>query len=100
MKIGFHTVAFNSAYGNFDQCLQWAQQNQLHFIECELIDGVSWIRGLGYQPHVALDEDPLLLRRKMESYDVQLSQVADARYPPCITVRGQKESRNVVRAAF
>jgi sugar phosphate isomerase/epimerase len=80
MKIGFHTDAFNSAYFSFEKCLQWAQKNGVHFIECGLIDGVSWIHGLGYQPHVALYEDPVLLRRKMDSYGVQFSQV-DAAYP-------------------
>ena len=80
MKIGFHTDAFNSAYWSFEKCLRWAQSNGVHFIECGLIDGVSWIHGLGYQPHVALYEDPLLLRRKMESYGVSFSQV-DAAFP-------------------
>ena len=80
MDIGFHTDAFNSAYWNFEQCLAWAQRNRLHFIECGTIDGVSWIHGLGYQPHVALWEDPLLLRKKMERFDVSFSQV-DAAFP-------------------
>jgi len=80
MKIGFHTDAFNSAYWSFDKCLAWAQQNRVHYIECGLIDGVTWIHGLGYQPHVALYEDPLLLRRKMDKYGVQFSQV-DAAFP-------------------
>ena len=80
MKIGFHTDAFNSSYFSFEACLQWAQKNKVHYIECGLIDGVSWIHGLGYQPHVALYEDPLLLRKKMESYGLQFSQV-DAAYP-------------------
>ena len=80
MKIGFHTDAFNSAYWSFDKCLAWAQRNGVHFIECGLIDGVSWIHGLGYQPHVALYEDPVLLRRKMEQHEVQFSQV-DAAFP-------------------
>lgn len=80
MNIGFHTDAFNSAYWSFDKCLAWAQANGVHFIECGLIDGVSWIHGLGYQPHVALYEDPVLLRRKMERYGVQFSQV-DAAFP-------------------
>ena len=80
MRIGFHTDAFNSAYWNFEQCLAWAEKNDIHFIECGLIDGVSWIHGLGYQPHVALYEDPLLLRRKMENYGVRFSQV-DACFP-------------------
>ncbi len=80
MKISFHTDAFNSSYWNFEKCLQWAQENDVHYIECGLIDGVSWIHGLGYQPHVVLYEDPLLLRRKMEKYGVQFSQV-DAAFP-------------------
>jgi sugar phosphate isomerase/epimerase len=80
MKIGFHTDAFNSSYWSFEKCLQWAQKNGVHYIECGLIDGVSWIHGLGYQPHVALYEDPVLLRRKMDQYSVRFSQV-DAAYP-------------------
>lgn len=80
MHIGFHTDAFNSSYWSFEQCLQWAQRNGVRFIECGAIDGVSWIHGLGYQPHVALWEDPLLLRKKMESYGVQFSQL-DAAFP-------------------
>ncbi len=80
MKIGFHTDAFNSSYKSFEDCLKWAQRNNVHYIECGLIDGVSWIHGLGYQPHVALYEDPALRRRKMDKYGVQFSQV-DAAYP-------------------
>jgi sugar phosphate isomerase/epimerase len=80
MTIGFHTDAFNSAYWSFEKCLQWAERNGVHQIECGLIDGVSWIHGLGYQPHVALYEDPAILRRKMDEYGVRFSQV-DAAYP-------------------
>ncbi len=80
MNIGFHTDAFNSAYWSFEKCLAWAQANKVHSIECGLIDGVSWIHGLGYQPHVALYEDPVLLRRKMDKYGVRFSQV-DAAFP-------------------
>lgn len=80
MKIGFHTDAFNSSYWSFEKCLAWAQRNDVHWIECGLIDGVSWIHGLGYQPHVALYEDPVLLRRKMDKYGVRFSQV-DAAFP-------------------
>ncbi len=80
MKLGFHTDAFNSAFWSFEKCLQWASDNDVHPIKCGLIDGVSWLHGLGYQPHVALYEDPALLRRKMERYGVRFSQV-DAAYP-------------------
>ncbi len=80
MKIGFHTDAFNSAYFGFEACLEWGQKNNVHYIECGLIDGVSWIHGLGYQPHVALYEDPVLLDKKMVGYGLNFSQV-DAAYP-------------------
>jgi len=80
MKIGFHTDAFNSAYFSFEKCLAWARDHGVGHIECGLIDGVSWIHGLGYQPHVALYEDPLLLRQKMDGYGIRFSQV-DAAYP-------------------
>lgn len=80
MQISFHTDAFNSSYWSFKQCLEWAQRNGLHFIECGPIDGVSWLHGLGYQPHVALWEDPVLLRKKMEKYGVEFSQL-DAAFP-------------------
>ena len=70
MKIGFHTDAFNTAYFSFEKCLEWAKKNDVRYIECGLIDGVSWIHGLGYQPHVALYEDPLLLKKKMDGYSV------------------------------
>jgi len=81
MKIGFHTDAFNTSFKNFEFCLQWAQKNDIHYIECGVIDGVSWIHGLGYQPHVALYEDPLMLKNKMAGkYGVQFSQI-DSAYP-------------------
>jgi sugar phosphate isomerase/epimerase len=80
MKIGFHTDAFNSSAFSFEKALAWAQRNDVHFIEPGLIDGACWIHGLGYFPHVALYEDPMLLRKKMEGYGVRFSQV-DAAYP-------------------
>ena len=80
MKIGFHTDAFNSAYWDFAKCLDWAEANDVHFIECGVIDGVSWIHGLGYQPHVTLQTDPLLLAKAMADRGVRFSQV-DAAYP-------------------
>lgn len=80
MKIGFHTDAFNSACWNFERCVQWAHEHDVHWIECGLIDGVSWAHGLGYQPHLGLHEDPLLLRRRMERLGVRFSQL-DAAYP-------------------
>jgi sugar phosphate isomerase/epimerase len=80
MKISFHTDAFNTAFVPFEHCLQWAHENDVHWIECGLIDGVSWMHGLGSQPHVAMHEDPMLLRKRMKDYGVGFSQV-DAGFP-------------------
>ncbi len=80
MHIGFHTDAFNSAVFSFEKALQWAQRNGVKRIEPGVIDGVSWIHGLGYFPHVSLAEDPVRLRDKMASYGVSFSQI-DAAYP-------------------
>jgi len=81
MKIGFHTDAFNSSYWNFEKCLAWAKENDVHYIESGLIDGASWIHGLGYQPHICMLDDPLIMSRKMKAeYDVEFSQL-DAAYP-------------------
>jgi sugar phosphate isomerase/epimerase len=80
MHIGFHTDAFNSAYWSFGQCLEWAHAQGIEYIECGAIDGVSWIHGLGYQPHIALWEEPLALRRKMDRLEIRFSQI-DAAFP-------------------
>ncbi len=80
MEIGFHTDAFNSSYWSFGQCLEWASERKIRFIECGTIDGVSWIHGLGYQPHIALWEDPLEMRRRMDRLDIRFSQL-DAAFP-------------------
>ncbi|MFN2199252.1 MAG: sugar phosphate isomerase/epimerase family protein [Anaerolineales bacterium] len=102
IEIGFHTDAFNSSYWSFEQCLQWAQRNDVHYIECGTIDGVSWLHGLGYQPHVSLTEDPMALREKMAGYGVQFSQL-DAAYPislPDAPSLGQTYITNSIRWAY
>jgi inosose dehydratase len=80
MTIGFHTDAFNSANWPFVKCLEWAQQNGLNRIECGIVDGLHFLIGLGYSPHVMMLDDPALLRRQMDQLGVQFSQI-DAAYP-------------------
>ena len=78
--IGYHTDAFNSSNWNFEQCVEWAKDHGLGFIECGSIDGAAYIQALGFYPHISLLEDPVLWRRKLEKHGVQLSQI-DAAYP-------------------
>ena len=80
MQISFHTDAFNSSFWTFEKCLEWGQKNDVHFIECGIVDGICWLHGLGYMPHLSTIDDPLVLRKKMDKYGVHLSQI-DAAYP-------------------
>ncbi len=80
MQIGFHTDAFNTSFWSFEEALQWAHRNDVHFVECGSIDGVSWLHGLGYQPHIALWEDPETMRRHMDDLSIAFSQI-DAAFP-------------------
>jgi len=80
MQIGFHTDAFSSAFYNFEKCLAWANKNDVHYIECGFVNGVSWLHGLGYFPHLANIDDPMQLCRLQDKYDCRLSQI-DAAFP-------------------
>ena len=80
MQISFHTAAFGSVFWTFEKCLAWAQKNDVHFIECGFIDGVAWVHGLGYMPHLSTIDDPMVFRKKMDQYGCHLSQI-DAAYP-------------------
>lgn len=102
IEIGFHTDAFNGSYWSFEQALQWAQKNDVHWIECGMVDGVSWIHGLGFQPHVASWEDPMMWRQKLEEYDVKFSQI-DAAFPlslPNGTSLGVEYALRTIRWAY
>ena len=80
MNIGFHTDAFNSAAFSFKKAVDWARNNDVHGIECGVIEGVSWIHGLGYFPHISLNDDPVLLKEGMAKKGVKFTQI-DAAYP-------------------
>jgi inosose dehydratase len=80
MTIGFHTDAFNSANWTFEKSLEWARKNGVSRIECGIVDGLHFLIGLGYSPHVMMLDDPAILRRQMDKYGVQFSQI-DAAYP-------------------
>jgi sugar phosphate isomerase/epimerase len=80
MIIGFHTDAFNSAAFSFKKAVEWAKKNDVHRIEPGVIEGVAWIHGLGYFPHISLNDDPVLLADWMAQRGVQFSQI-DAAYP-------------------
>lgn len=80
MNISFHTDAFNSAAISFQKAADWARKNDVHRIECGVIEGISWIHGLGYFPHISLTEDPAFVKEKLAEKGIRFSQL-DAAYP-------------------
>lgn len=80
MKISFHTDAFNSAAISFLSAVDWASENQVPQIESGVLEGISWIQGLGYFPHISLLDDPVVLADKMAKKGVSFSQI-DAAFP-------------------
>jgi sugar phosphate isomerase/epimerase len=101
IEIGFHTDAFNSSYWSFEQAADWGAAHGVPHIECGAIDGVSWIHGLGYQPHVALWEDPLAVRDMLAERGIAFSQI-DAAFPldlPEGTTLGVEYVLNTIRWA-
>ena len=79
-RIGFHTGAFNSAYISFIQAVEWAEKHEIHNIECGYVDGVTWNHGLGYFPHIASWQDPIMIKDFLAEKNVKLSQI-DAAFP-------------------
>lgn len=70
MKTGFHTDAFNSVCWNFEQCLEWTQANDVHFIECGLIDGVLGMECEG-QGVPLIEQSLAWLRRTLAELGIQ-----------------------------
>lgn len=101
VTIGIHTDAFNASFYSFRQAVDWCSDHDVKEIECGAIDGVAWIHGLGYYPHIALWEDPFKLAKYMNSRDVRMSQI-DAAFPLTIeegTTLGIQYIKNTIRWA-
>jgi hypothetical protein len=101
MKIGFYCDAFNSVNRGLEKCLPWAKKNDVHGVECGVFSGPNRIHSLGYFPHIALHQDPVLLARKMAEYGVRFSQI-DAACPSSgkdAPVYGVRYTRDCIRWA-
>jgi sugar phosphate isomerase/epimerase len=101
IEIGYHTDAWNASFYSFKKAVDWAGEHGVTRIECGAVDGVTWLHGLGYHPHIALWEDPIALKAYMAERGVRFSQI-DAAFP--LTLReglslGVQYIKNTIRWA-
>jgi inosose dehydratase len=80
IKLGMHTDNWRCLGGNLEQAVAAAKKLGLECIEFGVIDGQNFIEGLGYDPSVSLDSNPIRLRRYLEENGLQVSQI-DGAYP-------------------
>jgi sugar phosphate isomerase/epimerase len=78
--LGMHTDNWRVLSGSFDQAVESAVENKLHYIEFGLMDGQNFIQGLGYDPSLPMDVDEMLLKRTLDKKGIRVSQI-DCGYP-------------------
>jgi sugar phosphate isomerase/epimerase len=80
IHLSMHTDNWRCLSGSFRQACEAAKKFGLQFIEFGVVDGQDFIQGLGYSPAISLDSNPIQLRRQLDAYGLQPSQI-DAAYP-------------------
>src|ERR1051325_5951780 len=80
IHLGMHTDNWRTLSGSMADAVAAAKANRLGYIEFGVIDGQDFIQGLGYAPTVALDSNPIRLKRYLDANGLKVSQIA-AGYP-------------------
>jgi len=80
IELGMHTDNWRCLGGSLEKAVEAAKKLKLTTIEFGVIDGQNFIQGLGYDPAVSLDTNPIRLRRYLEKNGLRPSQI-DAAYP-------------------
>lgn len=101
IHLGMHTDNWRTLSGSMADAVASAKANNLKFIEFGVIDGQDFIQGLGYAPTVALDSNPIRLKRYLDSHGLKVSQI-DAGYPitgPKGTIHGVRYIQKAIQFA-
>jgi len=80
IELGMHTDNWRCLSGSFEQAVEAAKRLGMKNIEFGVIYGQNFVQGLGYDPAVSLDTNPIKLRRYLEKNDLRPSQI-DAAFP-------------------
>ena len=80
LKLGMHVDNWRHFDVSYEVPCQFAADNDMEFVEFGTIDGDYFIQALGYNPHIPLHSDPLVLKAYLDDLGLKVSQL-DAAYP-------------------
>ncbi len=80
IELGMHVDNWRHFDAPYTVPCEFAKKNGMKYVEFGTIDGEYFIQALGYNPHISLDSDPLVLKDYLDSMGLKMSQI-DAAYP-------------------
>ena len=80
IELGMHVDNWRHFDTSYDVPCEFAAKHGLKFVEFGTIDGEYFVQALGYNPHIPLDSDPMILKDYLDSKGLRISQL-DAAYP-------------------
>lgn len=80
IRLGMHADNWRTLSGGYMAALDSAAKYKLDHMEFGMIDGQYFIQAMGYEPSLALRQNPLEIRRLCEARNLKVSQI-DASYP-------------------
>lgn len=80
IKLGMHTDNLRVLSGSFKAAVELGEKNKLEHIEFGVLYGIYFVQALGYEPSVSIWENPVEIRRYVESKGMPVSQI-DSAYP-------------------
>ena len=80
IELGMHVDNWRHFDAPYQVPCQFARDHGMKYVEFGTIDGEYFIQALGYNPHIPLDSDPLVLKDYLDSLGLKMSQL-DAPYP-------------------
>lgn len=80
IKLGINTDNWRHADKPVDYCLEMIAKQKVDYCEFEAVGGTEFFTGLGFAPFIDLNSDPLELRKKLDKYGLQASQL-DVSFP-------------------
>lgn len=98
IDLGMHVDNWRHCDTTYEVPCQFARDHGMKFVEFGTIDGDYFIHALGYNPHVSLDSDPLVLKDYLDSMGLKVSQL-DAAFPMS-TPEGQYRGVNYTLKAI
>lgn len=80
VKIGINTDNWRHSDKSVDYCFEVIAKQGVNYCELEAVGGTEFFTGLGFAPFIPLDSDPLELRKKVDKYGLEVSQL-DVSFP-------------------